>query len=280
MAGPYRHTILKGNRLDSYAGTGLEVIVAGKQDLACGEQGWWFMSISTELIQTLDAIPWGVPDAGSPSPTGTLRPGAMPRGTPRYFAPQNTLFREGVASSEVFMIVTGIVKLVRHLPNGRARIVGLHGPGAVLGMFSGRPSQYLSLHSAVTLGPVATECWSRSRLQQLRRERPDNYIDLLERFHEQASQADLWITEFSTGRIKSRVARLVLFLERIEAGLSQGEVELLTCQEMGEILGITPESVSRVIAGMKREHLLVHAPSEKGESFSCDRLALQEIAGD
>lgn len=238
------------------------------------------MSISTELIQTLDAIPWGVPEPGRASPPGPLRPAAMPRGIPRHFAPQKALFREGVASSEVFVVVTGIVKLVRHLPNGRARIVGLHGPGAVLGMFSGRPKRHLNLHSAVALGTVATECWSRHRLRQLRRDRPEHYIELLERFHEQASQADLWITEFSTGRIKSRVARLVLFLERIEAGLGEGEVELLTCQEMGEILGITPESVSRVVAGMKRQRLLVHASREKGERFSCNRLALQGMAED
>jgi len=198
----------------------------------------------------------------------------------RRFEAHSRLFREGAAASEVFVILRGLVKLVRHLPNGRVRIVGLHGPGAALGQPVCSRVLPLHSHSAVTMAPVVAQWWRSAGLHHLRREQPECYIDLLERFHAQASQADLWITEFSTGRIRSRVARLILFLEQIEAELGEGEVELLTCQAMGEILGITPESVSRVVASMKRKGILSAMPGVEEQCLRCDMRALQAIAGD
>jgi CRP/FNR family transcriptional regulator len=198
----------------------------------------------------------------------------------RHFDPDSILFREGAEASSVYAIRGGIVKLVRHLPNGRARIVGLHGPGGVIGLPAGAGEAPVNPHSAIALGPVDTRCWSSVHMRRLRSEEPERYIQLLETLYGQVRQADLWITEFSTGRIRSRVARLILFLERTEDGPSAGEVELLTCQDMGEMLGVTPESVSRIVADMKRREILVPVATEPAERFLCDMEALQAIARD
>ncbi|HZX25331.1 MAG TPA: Crp/Fnr family transcriptional regulator [Woeseiaceae bacterium] len=198
----------------------------------------------------------------------------------RHFDPDSILFREGAEASSVYAIRGGIVKLVRHLPNGRARIVGLHGPGGVIGLPAGAGGAPVNPHSAIALGPVDTRCWSAVHMRRLRRDEPERYIELLETLYGQVRQADLWITEFSTGRIRSRVARLILFLERTEDGPSPGEVELLTCQDMAEMLGVTPESVSRIMADMKRRQLLVPVATEPVERFLCDLEALQAVARD
>jgi CRP/FNR family transcriptional regulator len=198
----------------------------------------------------------------------------------RHFDPDTILFREGAEASSVYAIRGGIVKLVRHLPNGRARIVGMHGPGGVIGLPAGARESPVNPHSAIALGPVDTRCWSSVHMRRLRSEEPERYIELLETLYGQVRQADLWITEFSTGRIRSRVARLILFLERTEDGPSAGEVELLTCQDMGEMLGVTPESVSRIVADMKRRELLVPVATEPVERYLCDMEALQAIARD
>lgn len=236
------------------------------------------MSISVQDIYTLGAFPRAarVPRRFRAAP-GLREPAYC---MTRCFEPGSRLFREGAAASEVFVILRGIVKLVRHLPNGRARIIGLHGPGAALGQPPCAQALSVHPHSAVSMAPVTVQWWGSTGLYHLRREQPESYIDLLERFHVQASQAGLWITEFSTGRTNSRVARLILFMEQIEAGLEAGEVELLTCQDMGEILGITPESVSRVVAGMKREGILAAVAGAGGERLRCDIRALQAIARD
>src|SRR6056297_1264838 len=198
----------------------------------------------------------------------------------RHFDPDTILFREGAEASSVYAIRGGIVKLVRHLPNGRARIVGLHGPGGVIGLPAGGSDAPVNPHSAIALGPVDTRCWSSVHMRRLRSEEPERYIELLETLYGQVRQADLWITEFSTGRIRSRVARLILFLERTEDCPSPGEVELLTCQDMAEMLGVTPESVSRIMADMKRRQLLVPVATEPVERFLCDLEALQAVARD
>lgn len=205
------------------------------------------------------------------------RPG-QPRAVYRHYPASATLFRQGGHHQRVYLVRDGLVKLVRHLPNGRARIVGLFGPGTLLGAPPNTTPGATNPHSAQSVGPVDAEYWPGRQLKRLRDERPERYIELLECLYEHLSQADLWIAEFSTGRIKSRVARLVLFLEQLEHDLEPGVVALLTCQDMGDILGVTPESVSRVIAGLKRTGLLVPVAEDRKEHFRCDLERLRELA--
>jgi CRP-like cAMP-binding protein len=239
----------------------------------------------TEMTQTVDIrerIPENrqLPQAGQGSEAAGQSHGFVSMSSQRHCGPETVLLRQGSSASGVYIICDGLVKLVRHLPNGRARIVGLHGPGSVLGMpvADGGSTNSPSPHSAVTLGHVDVSCWPVSHLRRLREERPRHYIRLLESLHDQMSRADVWITEFSTGRIRSRVARLILYLENMHDGLADGEVELLTCQEMGEALGVTPESVSRIVAEMKRKGVLQAVSAERGEYLRCDRKRLRTLA--
>jgi len=202
----------------------------------------------------------------------------QPRASYRHYPPETTLFRQGARCERVYAIRSGRVKLVRHLPNGGARIVGLLAPGAVLGVLPNAAHASVNPHSALTIGPVDAECWPTRQLMRLRHEQPEKYIELLEGLDDQQRQADVWIAEFSTGRIKSRVARLLLFLEDMEQHVQPGTVELLTCRDMGDILGVTPESVSRVIAGMKRKGLLVAANNDQHDRFYSDHRRLRQLA--
>ena len=78
--------------------------------------------------------------------------------------------------------------------------------------------------------------------------------------------------------IKARVARLVNFLSDIEGKDASNEVKLLTCEEMAEILGATPESVSRVLAEFKREKVLYPATIPVNDWYRRDIPALNSIA--
>lgn len=79
-------------------------------------------------------------------------------------------------------------------------------------------------------------------------------------------------------RQRSRVTRLVNLLSEIEHRASADEVKLLTCEEMAEVLGATPESVSRVLADFKRNHILLCSGIHAADCYQRDATAHDVIA--
>ena len=192
------------------------------------------------------------------------------------FQQQDILYHQGDGVDTVLFISGGLVKLVSHLRNGRARIVRLHRPGSVLGL-SGLCGQHHE-HTAVAVTPVSALRLPLGALQRLRSDDPVTYVTLLERWHDYLRDADTWITQFSTGPVRGRVARLLVFLSEFESHAAEGRVQLLTCEEMGSILGVTSESVSRTLAEFKRQHILARRDSDARELYEADVERLQDIA--
>ena len=194
------------------------------------------------------------------------------------FDPMEVIYREGQEASVVYRIKKGLVKLICYLPNGRARIVRLHASGSLVGLSSLFDAQYE--HTAIAVGEVEAELIPVHSLLRLRVDDPATYCGLLESWHDELHDADTWITQFSTGSIRARVARLVNFLSEIEPGKSPTEVQLLTCEEMAAVLGVTPESVSRILAEFKREHVLRGVQCNSIHRFERDIEALRLVAQD
>ena len=91
--------------------------------------------------------------------------------------------------------------------------------------------------------------------------------------------ADAWITQFSTGSIKARVARLITFLSYLETETPPDFVELLTCEEMASVLGVTTESVSRTLADFKRQQILQRV-GNRGDVYRRNPQLLKELSKD
>lgn len=187
------------------------------------------------------------------------------------------LYREGEAIDAVLAIGSGLVKLEQYLPSGRARIVRLHTAGALLGLNGTLEPDHERTAIAVTDMEVLHV--PLSVVRRLRSEEPTVYIRLLEAWNSYLSEADVWITRFSTGSIRARVARLVSFLAVMPEGseTDQGVVSLLTCEDMANILGVTPESVSRNLAEFKRQGVLDVVEGES-ERYACDLHELEALA--
>jgi CRP/FNR family transcriptional regulator len=191
------------------------------------------------------------------------------------YAPQEALYHAGGANDTILFVTQGLLKLVSYLHSGRARIVRLHNAGAVLGLgaLRGRKRE----HTAIAVTPVTTLRLPVAALQRLRTEDPETYMSLLERWHDYLHDADTWITEFSTGPIRGRVARLLAFLMKFETHMGGDQVQLLTCEEMGAILGVTSESTSRILAEFKRQGILVGHCGESHELYQADENRLRAI---
>ena len=193
-------------------------------------------------------------------------------------------YQEGEAATNAFVLRSGLVKLVSHLHSGRARIVRLCASGGLLG--TGGVVHPTYEHTAVAVDDMEVEAIPTRRLARLRKTSPQLYARIAERWYGELRDADTWIMQFSTGSIRARVARLVDYLSMIRSpdGLGGDEhrsrVSLLTCGEMAAVLGVTPESVSRVLAEFKRKGLLQTVACEAHEGHECNVPALRAIAQD
>jgi CRP/FNR family transcriptional regulator len=191
------------------------------------------------------------------------------------YAPQEVLYHVGAENDTIFFITQGLLKLVTYLHSGRARIVRLHNPGSILGLSGLRGKAHE--HTAVAVTPVTALRLPLGALQRLRTEDPQTFASLLERWHDYLHDADTWITQFSTGPIRGRVARLLAFLLKFEPQVTDGQVQLLTCEEMGAILGVTCESASRILAEFKRQGILRGNADELNEFYHADEERLRDI---
>ncbi|MGD8999913.1 MAG: Crp/Fnr family transcriptional regulator [Granulosicoccaceae bacterium] len=193
----------------------------------------------------------------------------------RYLA-KDLIYRESDPVDRVCVIRSGMVKLLSYLPNGRARIVRLHGAGQWIGLegIVGQPYE----HTAIAVGDVEVYYISINSLRLLEQDNPRRFSQILRQGYKHLSQADRWIADFSTGGIKPRVARLVDFLAKLEHGESSHIVELLTVHEMADILGVTAESVSRILAAFKRNQILCKQGNHSKEYYKINAGKLQEEA--
>jgi CRP/FNR family transcriptional regulator len=115
-------------------------------------------------------------------------------------------------------------------------------------------------------------------LRNLEHNNPHLFAQILAQTYRHLSQADCWIADLSTGGIKPRVARMIDFLSRLEYGESSNMVELLTVHEMADMLGVTSESVSRILAEFKRNDLLYKLDACSEERYAIDSRQLRREA--
>lgn len=194
-----------------------------------------------------------------------------------HFTPQQIIFNESSEADTIYVVEEGMVKLLSYLPNGKARIIRLHGPGSVLGL-SGI-FENVHKHKAVAVHDVVLLKIATGSLKQLKLQYPEKFLGIIEKMVENLNIADTWITQFSTGSIKARVARLITFLSYLESETSPEIVELLTCEEMASVLGVTTESVSRVLAEFKRQQILQRV-GKSGEIYRRNPQILMELSQD
>jgi CRP/FNR family transcriptional regulator len=179
----------------------------------------------------------------------------------------DTIYHEATAIDSLYVIQSGRIKLLHHLENGRTRIVRLHNRGSVIGI-NGLMDD-LHSHTAIAIDNVLIYQIPMCLIKLVKEESPDTYGQLLEYWHEYLNIADTWIIDFSTGAIRGRVARLLRHLVETDEGTGPSEVIALTVEEMADVLGVTPESVSRIMADLKRKKIL-QAIDNSQDHYRCN----------
>jgi CRP-like cAMP-binding protein len=169
------------------------------------------------------------------------------------YQPGNLLYRQGESASAVYSLRKGVVKLSMSSRSGDMRIVRLLGPGAAIGLEALLGEAYD--HTAELLTPVDVCRIPGSSVQQIAQQQPALYQRLMREWQDHIEQADKHLLALSTGQVKDRVIRLLEILTRL---CRSSDIPLLlpTNQDCAALLGARIESVSRVMAELKRKQAL------------------------
>jgi CRP-like cAMP-binding protein len=159
------------------------------------------------------------------------------------------LFLADDPATALYRVVTGCVKLLRSMPDGRCQILRFCGPGQMFG-WNGNP---FHSYAAEAVNDVSLECIDAAHLNRLAEQDPRVRWDLLFLVAQEirASQTHMVIL----GRMNA-VEKLHTFLANYPAEAS-GEIHLpMSRAELADHLGLTSETVSRTFSRLRRGGLL------------------------
>ncbi len=169
------------------------------------------------------------------------------------------LFRQEEPGDAVYTVIEGALRLTRLLPDGRRHITGFSLPGDFLGLALEERHSV----SAEALGPVVACRFGREDFAALLEAKPH----LLMSVHERAGTA-LRLAQDQMLLLGRRTAeeKVIAFLLGLRdryarSGRSSVTVELpMGRQDMADHLGLTIETVSRMLTRLDRQHLVLIVP--------------------
>lgn len=194
-----------------------------------------------------------------------------------HSGPREILFRAGDPSEYLYVVREGQVKLTRTDIDGHEHLLNLVGPGYFLGFDAIGNSSHS--YSAETLTPTVFCRIKHDDIVWLLAEAPKVSLNILLAVNEQLAQARNMIRALGQKTAIEKVAALLLSLYPPDvAGRSDKARALhLSRQEMAEILGLTVETVSRIMAELRRQGI-INAP--RGRIVVSARARLQALAGE
>ena len=168
------------------------------------------------------------------------------------------------------IIVSGVIKLTKSLPDGRQQIVALLFPSDSLGCPFG-PS---GSHTAETATAVELCCFSRQYFEVLMHDQPELKQQFLERTLDELERARDWMLRLGRGTAQEKLAAFMLLMWRrmcvpecaFCARPQAQQFDLpLTRSEMGDYLGLRIETVSRQLKALQAAGAI---ETERGRTIS------------
>ncbi|HVA01455.1 MAG TPA: Crp/Fnr family transcriptional regulator [Terriglobia bacterium] len=175
------------------------------------------------------------------------------------FPKHSTLFEEGLFPDGIYILVQGKVKLSVDLKGGRTLILGIAQPGDVLGLsaiMSGKPAEF----TAETLTPAQFSHVERKEFLRLLEEHCELCVLVVEVLSHQLREA-VEMIHYSSGSqpAAEKLAALLLSWMTADGEVTGQGVELklpLTQEEIGQMIGVSRETVSRLLAGLEKDEIL------------------------
>jgi len=177
---------------------------------------------------------------------------------PARYRKNQILFFEGGSAQHLFALHAGLVKLVKSLENGKDRIAGVLFPGDLFGLETlSQPNYPLT---AVTLRDSEICAAAGEEIIEFLRSNPEIALGMVRFLVGEVGRVRSQVTDMSFKDARMKVATLLLSLVVSDPSPHNGRVTLtlpLSRQEIGEILELSPETVSRTLTAFRREQLVV-----------------------
>jgi CRP/FNR family transcriptional regulator len=191
-------------------------------------------------------------------PHPDLRQLAGTASTKTYLAGE-TLVIEGDPANHVFNITDGVVMLARLLEDGRRQVLGFLFKGDFLGLSQG--AEYgCSVHALTT---VRLCRFPNSNFRRFLLETPKLETELLSRASDELRAAQTHIMLLGRKTATERVASFLIFIAERESSIG-GSPDIaflhMTRSDIADYLGLTIETVSRVISALKRQGIIQLLP--------------------
>ena len=197
-------------------------------------------------------------------------------GTMQQLRPSQSVFHEGDPARRVFMVTIGALKLYTLLADGRRQITGFMFPGDFLGVSVDEEYAF----TVEALEPTELWWFSREAFDRFVDEHPQVERELYRMAAHELAEAQRQMVLLGRKAAAERLASFFLsLLQRAEryTGSPQNSFDLpMSRTDIADYLGLTKETVSRMLAHLKGRGLIRLQSQDRIEIL--DRSALAVIA--
>ncbi|CAA6808340.1 MAG: transcriptional regulator, Crp/Fnr family [uncultured Thiotrichaceae bacterium] len=170
------------------------------------------------------------------------------------YDPDETIYHQNEKAKNAFTLRQGLIKLVKVLPNGKNQIVKVLRRGDLFG-FDGFADENYN-HMAIPLTNVEVCRLPLKELLELKKQNPEIEQTMMKRWIQHLREAEDMMVELGAKKGKERLATFLL--KWCECKNSNQWIELpLSRSEIGELLGLTIETVSRFLSEWKRQEFII-----------------------
>ena len=195
----------------------------------------------------------------------------------KQFARRQTIFLEGDPVRRVVLLVSGSAKIVQLGQSGAEVILGVRGPGEVVGTLGLRPQDPHS-STALTLAPSTALVWDAAAFEALSQRSVHLRRNITHILCKHLHELEERYREISTEKVSVRLShQLVRLLNQLGRRVN-GRLEIrLSREELAQLTGTTLFTVSRLLSDWNQRGIV----STRRQSVSVDDFqALTELGED
>ena len=178
--------------------------------------------------------------------------------------PRDVLYHEGDSAQSVVMLMRGVAKLTRQLPDGRQQVLGFRFAGDILGFTTRR--SFASDAEMLTDGQVCRI--SRRDFEGMLARFPATQRRLIELCSQELAETQEQLVTVGRRQAEQRVAAFLITLAEAarRRGLRHDVLDMpMTRAEIGDLLGLALETVSRAFTQLKKRGFVKEPGGHKVE---------------